>query len=141
MAFWLVKAGRHGDQEQAALEHNVVTIAWNDLPDLSNIKDRETLRELYSKVLPQEKPAAASNRIGQVWIFLKEIKKGDLVALPLKSQSAIALGRIEGEYNYKELAPTIRHTRPVKWLKTIPRSQFDQDLLFSRSIYDSLSIK
>jgi restriction system protein len=54
-----------------------------------------------------------------------------LVALPLKSQSAIALGRIEEDYNYKELAPTIRHTRPVKWLKTIPRSQFDQDLLFS----------
>jgi restriction system protein len=69
MALWLVRAGRHGEQEQAALEHNVVTIAWNDLPDLSDIRDRESLRELYSKVLPQEKPAAASNRIGQVSNF------------------------------------------------------------------------
>jgi restriction system protein len=39
MAFWLVRAGRHGEEEQAALEHNVATIAWNELPDLSNIKD------------------------------------------------------------------------------------------------------
>jgi restriction system protein len=131
MAFWLVRAGRHGEEEQGALEHNVVTIAWNELPDLSNIKDRESLKELYFKILPQERPAAASNRIGQVWNFLKEIKKGDLVALPLKSQSAIALGRIEGDYNYTEMTPTIRHIRPVKWLKTIPRSHFDQDLLFS----------
>jgi restriction system protein len=131
MAFWLVRAGRHGEQEQAALEHNVTTIGWNDLPDLSNIMDRESLKQLYSKVLPQESPAAASNRIGQIWNFLKAMQKGDLVSLPLKSQSAIAIGRIEGDYKYQELSPVIRHTRPVKWLKIIPRSHFDQDLLFS----------
>ncbi len=28
MVFWLVRAGRHGEQEQAALEHNVATIGW-----------------------------------------------------------------------------------------------------------------
>jgi len=27
MVFWLVRAGRHGEQEQAALEH-VATIVW-----------------------------------------------------------------------------------------------------------------
>ena len=123
MALWLVRGGRHGEQEQAALEHNVVAIGWNELPDLSNIKDKETLTKLYSSVYSQERPAAASIRVRQIWSFLKEIKKGDLVSLPLKSQSAIAIGRIEGDYGYKELTATIRHTRPVKWLKTIPRSE------------------
>jgi hypothetical protein len=60
MAFWLIRAGRHGEQEQAALVHNVTTIGWNDLPDLSNIPDRESFKQLYSKVLTQERPAAAS---------------------------------------------------------------------------------
>ena len=28
MAFWLLRAWRHGKQEQTALEHNVAKIAW-----------------------------------------------------------------------------------------------------------------
>lgn len=63
--------------------------------------------------------------------FIHEIKKGDLVALPLKTQSAIVIGKVEGEYQYKQLADNIKHIIKVKWLKTIPRSAFDQDLLYS----------
>lgn len=52
------------------------------------------------------------------------------MALPLKSQSSIALGSIEGDYRFEEVAPDIKHIRPVKWLSIIPRSEFDQGLLF-----------
>ena len=61
-----------------------------------------------------------------------------MAALPLKSQSAIALGRIEGDYEFREITPTIKHIRPVKWLKTIPRSQFDQDLLYSLGAFTTV---
>jgi predicted Mrr-cat superfamily restriction endonuclease len=35
---------------------------------------------------------------------IKEIKEGDLVFLPLKSERSktIAIGKVEGDYNYKE---------------------------------------
>jgi len=131
MSLWLVRAGRHGEQEQGALENEVVTIGWNDLPDLFDIKTKEELTKLYAKVYPGAKKMQAVNEIGQLWRFVHEIQKGDLVALPLKKQSAIALGEIIGEYEYNELANNIKHIRRVKWLKTIPRSAFDQDILYS----------
>lgn len=133
MSLWLVRAGRHGEQEQGALEHSVVTIGWNEFSDLSNIKTRDELFELYGKVYLDRavKKMRAINEVGQVWRFIREIQKGDLVALPLKTQSAIAIGKVEGDYEYRELTNIIKHFRRVKWLKTIPRSAFDQNILYS----------
>lgn len=131
MSLWLVRAGSYGEQEQGALEHNVVTIGWNELPDLSKIKDREELAELYAEVYPERKKMKTANQVGQIWRFIHEIQKGDLVAIPLKTQSAIVMGKVEGDYEYKEITNNIKHVRRVKWLKTIPRSSFDQDILYS----------
>lgn len=131
MTLWMVRAGEHGDQEQGAYDNNIVTIGWNELPDLSNMKDKQQLEELYMKIYPQQKKMQAANRVGQIWNFVNGMQKGDLVALPLKTQSAIVIGEVMGNYEYKEYAHNIKHTRKVKWLKTIPRSEFDQDILFS----------
>jgi restriction system protein len=133
MSLWLVRAGRHGEQEQGALEMDVVTIGWNEFSDLSKVRNKDELFDLYEKVYSDRatNKNRAINEVGQVWRFVHEIQKGDLVALPLKTQSAIAIGKIEGEYEYKELANNIKHIRRVKWLKTIPRSAFNQNLLYS----------
>lgn len=131
MSLWLVRAGRHGEQEQGALEHSVVTIGWNEFSDLSNIKTRDELAELYARINPAAKKMQTANVVGQIWRFVREIQKDDLVALPLKTQSAIAIGKVVGDYEYKELTNNIKHIRRVKWLKTIPRSAFDQDILYS----------
>lgn len=131
MALWLVRAGRYGEQEQGALNYNVVTIGWNELPSLSNIREKEQLEDLYSKTYPNETKYQKINRVGQIWSFLTKITKGELVALPLKTQSAIAIGEIIGDYEYKKYDHNIMHTRSVKWKMTIPRSEFDQDILFS----------
>ena len=131
MSLWLVRAGRHGEQEQGALENSVVTIGWNEFDDLSKIKSREELTDLYIKLNPGSKKMSVANMVGQIWRFIKDIQKGDLVALPLKMQSGISIGKVESDYEYKETTPNIKHIRHVKWIKTIPRSAFDQDILYS----------
>jgi len=131
MTLWLVRAGAHGDQEQGAYDNSIVTIGWNELPDLSNIKDKNTLHQLYLETYGPKKKRSVANRVGQIWNFVINIEKGDLVALPLKSQSSIVIGEVLSDYEYKEYSHNIKHTRKVKWLKPIPRSEFDQDILFS----------
>jgi hypothetical protein len=37
-------------KRRARRMHNVVTIGWNDLSNLSSIKSREELKKLYEKV-------------------------------------------------------------------------------------------
>ena len=134
----MVRAGAHGEQEQFAIQHDIVTIGWNELPDISAIKDKEGLKKLYVTRNPEAKGMRLVRIVGQIWDFAKEIHKGDLVALPLKKQSAIMLGLIEGDYEYKELKQDIKHIRQVKWLKTIPRSEFDQDILFSLGAFSTV---
>ncbi len=62
------------------------------------------------------------------------MRPGDIVAMPLKHTSGIALGRVTSEYKFQEQYVTIdaAHTRDVKWVRTnVPRSSFGQDLLYS----------
>lgn len=131
MTFWLVRADKHGEQEDGVLENNVVAIGWNDLPDLSNITTKEELEKLYLETHGPQKKNHTSNVVGQIWSFLKKINKGDLVALPLKRKSGIAIGEIVGDYEFNEIQSNIKHIRKVNWIKTFPRSSFDQDILFS----------
>ncbi|HLI78533.1 MAG TPA: restriction endonuclease [Candidatus Binataceae bacterium] len=132
MAIWLVRAGRHGEQEEMALEKGMVVVGWDDLPDLTPIKSREALAQLLRETYPDEGPNKLANWNGQLWAFRDRIQKEDLVVLPLKGRSAIAIGRVNGAYSYQAQGKDYYHTRSVKWLKTdIPRTAFDQDLLYS----------
>jgi restriction system protein len=132
MSLWLVRAGRHGEQEETALKEQVVTVGWNRFGDLSGVKSKEALEKLYHETYPDLKKNKATSVISQMWTFLSKIRKKDLVALPLKKQASIAIGRVESEhYEYNVLADNVKHIRRVKWLKTIPRTAFDQDLLYS----------
>ena len=133
MAVWLVRAGKSGDTEQTAIEKSVVTIAWNELPDLSSISDRESLATLYRRIFPDASGGKVANHVGQIWAFRSRIQKDDLVVLPLKRRSAIAIGKMIGPYQYTtEMGDGIRHIRKVEWLRTdLPRTTFEQDILHS----------
>lgn len=132
MTLWMVRSGKYGEREDLALEKNVAIIGWEAMPDLLGIKSREQLRELLEKTYPDQKPKTLVNWESQIWPFLYVMEKGDLIAMPLKSRSAIAFGTIEGLYTYrKEFPEDSRHTRKVNWTKEIPRDRFDQDLLYS----------
>ena len=74
MTLWLVRAGRHGEQELGAYSNNIITIGWNELPDLSGIKDKSDLENLFVKFYPEKKKMAVANMIGQIWNFINNIK-------------------------------------------------------------------
>jgi restriction system protein len=130
---WLVRAGRHGEQEQAALEKNLVAIGWEELGDISQLNNKEDLVKLFQTTYPAEKPKATTNKANQVWRFKTEIEIGHLVVLPLKNEPAIAIGKIKSDYKFtKNLGTEISHYREVEWLtKDMPRTRLKQDLLYS----------
>jgi restriction system protein len=131
MSLWVVRAGRHGEQEETAVRERLVCHAWNELPDYSTFRTKHDLRSLYVATYPSESEKQVNSGLGQVWRFAREIQKGDLVALPLKAESAFEFGRVTGEYQYKRVAPNVMHIRSVEWLKTVSRSDLPEDILFS----------
>ena len=134
MAVWVVRGGRKGDREEAALVGDFVAMGWNELPDLAAIQDWESLKTLYrQKANRDDTPAQIANGVGQVWKFRKLIEPGHLVVLPrlLKARhKEVAIGKVIGTYHYRnDLAEGIHHTIAVRWLcKGILRASFDQDL-------------
>lgn len=94
---------------------------------------RSELTEAMVLTYKDAKPKTIQNWVSQVWPFAHEIKKGDIVIMPLKSQPAIQIGEVTGEYTFKSSNPSpFYHWRTVKWIgEAIPRAHFGQDLLYS----------
>jgi len=134
MALWLVRAGKLGEYETKFLEENRIYLTWETLTnDLSKLHDKRSLYELLLKHYKDDKTAAIRNWTGQIWPIAKDMKIGDWVVLPSKKKPAVHIAEISGEYvNVPNNPDPFYHYRDVKWLATdIPRSNFDQDLLYS----------
>jgi restriction system protein len=134
MAIWLVRAGSHGEFEQKFIQEKRVYVTWDGLDvDLSKLSDRHALEGAMSKRYPDTKPKAILNWVSQVWPFAHGMAKGDWVIMPLKTQPAIQIGEITGDYHYEAAGPDpYFHWRPVKWIAdAVPRTNFGQDLLYS----------
>jgi restriction system protein len=74
MAMWVVRAGQHGEGEQAALDRGMAVIGLEDLPDLSPIETRENLAQLMQITYPDEGPKKLAHWTGQVWAFRNRIQ-------------------------------------------------------------------
>ena len=132
MALWVVRCGGDGSFEQEALAQNIVGIGWGKIGDISKLETREEIQAIYSKNHSEESAKSQQNQIAQIFAFKSRIQKGDTVALPLKNSASIAFGKIKGDYKFSsEAHGFVKHQRSVEWIKEIPRSAMDQDLLFS----------
>lgn len=134
MSIWLIRAGSHGEFEQKFFQENRVYVTWDNLAsDLSKLANREALFVLMTATYPDDKPKRVRNHSSQIWPFVSEMKKGDLVIMPLKSQPSVAIGEITGDYHFEGKGPNpFFHWRSVKWIaEAVPRANFGQDLLFS----------
>lgn len=132
MAVWLIRAGSHGEHELKFIQENRVYVTWDDLNvNLEHLRERSELTEAMTQRYPDTKPKAIANWVSQVWPFAHGIKKSDLVILPLKTQRAIQIGEITGDYHYEPDGPNpFFHWRPVKWIaESVPRANFGTDLL------------
>ena len=139
MTLWTVRCGGDGAYEQEALAQKIVGIGWGDLGDISKFESREELMLHFAATLPNDSLASLRNQLAQVFAFRSRIQIGDLVALPLRNSASIAFGRITGNYKYvKDAHRYVSHQRSVEWIKEIPRSLIDQDLLYSFGAFSTV---
>jgi restriction system protein len=134
MAVWLVRAGSHGEYELKFVQENRIYVTWEDLDvNLQKLTSRDQLVAAMQDRYPDMRPRAIANWASQVWPFAKEMAQSDLVILPLKTQRAIQIGEITGDYHFEPDGPSpFFHWRPVKWIgEAIPRDHFGKDLLHS----------
>lgn len=128
---WIVRAGRHGERELEAITQGKLLPGFNELGDLSGLKDREAIGRALAAVDPLGGKNTQRNFAAQLNQFVNTIAEGDLVVLPRKVTSGVAVGRVTGPYVYQS-GNVCPHTRAVTWLnEAVPREAFAQDLRHS----------
>lgn len=125
-----MRAGRSGERDEEALREGLAIVGWDDVPDLSEFETKNHLRSYLLHVYQNRTPYVVGNWTGQLWRFSHEMGAGDLVVMPLKSTSQVAIGEVVGPYRYRtDAKPGFRHVQPVRWLRTdVDPAEFDPDL-------------
>lgn len=129
---WGIHGGKTGDANSLFFKKDCVAIGWAKIGDLSKIPpDRESYKATVAKTYPDAKPGAIPTNAGQLFRFVHEMQVGDLVVYPSKQDRKIHIGKIEGAYRYDpSLEESYPNIRPVKWLKSLPRTHFTQGALY-----------
>lgn len=142
MALYLVKGGSQGEHESRFLSENRIYLSWHRIHSkpLDQVKTWEDLTKLVAETFPEEPYKRRQNWVGKIWYFAVDMQPGDWIVMPRKFRSTIAIGEIKSGLKRADPAEE-RFTwfRDVKWLATeIPRSSFDQDLLYSFGAYSAI---
>lgn len=134
MSVWLVRCGKRGESgEHLALSQSIVGVGWGELGDLSTADRIDEIRSRLSVTFRGKKQTTLSNWATQLNAFVNRMQFGDLVVVPLKSEPAVAIGKVAGPYRFMQSAPSLLvHQRAVIWQNpAYPRSSIGHDLLAS----------
>src|SRR3989338_3983230 len=108
---WLIRAGKHGEDEELALSEGKAIIGFHEVKDLATFKAKDGLADALAKQNPTSSRPRAENYARQLWAFRETIREGDVVVLQLKSSPGqVALGRVTGAYRYVKIGGAMRHT-------------------------------
>ena len=123
--------GIHTKDDTLFLNRNVIAVGWKDMGDLNNVHaDRDSIKEKYIETYPNDSDGKIANSVGMLYRFAYEVKIGDYVVFPSKSDRQINIGVIESVYEYHPEESEYVHQHKVKWLKHLPRTLFSQGALY-----------
>ena len=129
VAMW----GIHNDSlSSELLDEGFVSIGWEAIPDIRSIgNDRERLKRALEQAYPEAKAGAIPVWAGILFRFAFEMKEGDIVIAPYRTDSTLNFGIVTGEYEYVSGVSVHPHRRAVRWTTTgVSRGLFPQKALY-----------
>lgn len=131
MTAWIVRAGKFGEREDWALANSLAGGGFREFPDLTPATTRDQVKDIVAQALPGATTMQQAAATGQCWAMRAGIVPGDLIVLPLKGTSKIALGECTSGYQYRDDPDvTLRHVIGVNWRRTdASRAAVKDDLL------------
>jgi len=126
--YWVVRMGRGGEHVNKITSKKIIALGWSEIGSLFRYKNIDELRREIERAYPK---GAVAQTAGQLWRFLKEVKKRDLVLVPVPFERKIIIAEVISDYYFKKDGFDYHHRRNVKILKTVLRDDCSQQLKFS----------
>lgn len=121
---WMIRAGRSAVLVQDFEEKNYVGVGWRELEDLSDVKNRAELENLFKDAYPETTGAKFRMQYGQIARFRFEIQKGDYAITYNPEYRHYPVGKIVSDYQYIPDSPGgYNHIYKVEWLGKISRDK------------------
>ncbi len=117
---YMVRAGQKNFLFEDFKDSKLVAIGWNDLGDLTNIRDLAQLKLMLHESYSDYKDQTIFMNAGQINRFLHEIKPGDYVVTYNSSERIYLIGKVVSDYCYNRKFE-FHHTRKVEWTGTVSR--------------------
>lgn len=128
---WGIHAGVGGDARSIFINKKQIALGWDTMGDLTKIAaTREAFKEKLTEAYPDEKKGWYPMATGQLFRFVHEVKIGDIVVYPSKLDRIVYIGEVVGDYKHVQDDERYSQRRPVKWLKSLPRTKFSQGALY-----------
>jgi 5-methylcytosine-specific restriction protein B len=123
--FWKIAPGENARLWQDCLRGNLICVGWGEIGDMRQETDDAAFKNRYRDIY-------GAKRIRQwkeIWLFAKEIKKGDIVVANNGLGAIVGIGTVTGDYWYDESREEYKHCVPVEWTTTeefpVPESARD----------------
>ncbi len=139
---WGIHMGAHIGSDP--IDEGFVGLGWPLVGPLDSIEDtRDAFKKAVASAYPEMKAGAVPVGAGTLFRFKTEIKEGDYVVYPSKTDRMVNIGRFTGEQFYSpapegEDLENYPHRRKVEWLKHLPRNDFSQSALYEIGAFISM---
>ena len=133
LRIWAVRAGGAGQADSIFLVHNQIAISSIAIDgDIGNLPPvRGAFKDLLAQFPDNTDSASAPAYAGQMYRFVHEVRIGDRVIYPRKSDRTLHWGRVTGPYFYDGEGPeSFAHRRPVEWIACASRDDFPPGALY-----------
>lgn len=129
---WVVRAGNIGQVDQVFLNQNQLAMSFPEVSDASLLPaSRGALKAAFAESTIGIRPESIPAQAGQLFRFIHEMRIGDRVIYPRKSDRTLRWGEVTGPYLYHgEETSDYRHRRPVRWIAKTARDSFSQGALY-----------
>ncbi|MCG5957870.1 restriction endonuclease (plasmid) [Acinetobacter nosocomialis] len=115
------------------IEHGFIGIGWPELGDLSKFTDRDSLKLALKEAQPIATESSIRSQSSPLFRFINEMKVGDYVVYPSKTDRMIYVGTISSDYYFDGVIADdeYQNRRKVTWITSngIPRNSFSQSTL------------
>jgi restriction system protein len=116
--FWVVRAGQGGRNADAFEETGIVAVGVEGVPNIAGLSREQIADRAVARADVNQ--ARSRGHASMLYRFANEIQRDDLVLTPDAEDADVLVGRVVGDYEYREDEATGHpHVRRVKWLGRI----------------------
>lgn len=117
----MVRAGKHGRLFEDFKQHSIVAIGWDELGELTNVRDSDEVRRKVEDTYKDAKLGSKAMAVSQVSRFRFDFKENDYVITYNPKSRKYLVGTIKGPYYYDVNRKEFRNVRKTDWKGTISR--------------------